>query len=126
MRTLAAIAGGLLRPHANKVRLWCHEFVNVIVLAHSIFDLGPGCCAFSLGGLHQQLRYLRQQVPDVLHGHRERGESPLDPRRFDGHVTKPSIAVHSLQHDRVAKREQTGVTERRLGRSGVAARDPHR
>jgi hypothetical protein len=71
----------LLRAHPYQVRLWYYQFVNVIVLAQSILDLGPGCCAFSLGGLHQQLRYLQQQVPDVLQGYRERRESPLD-RRF--------------------------------------------
>jgi hypothetical protein len=38
----------------------------------------------------------------------------------------PGIAVYSLQHERIAKREQAGIAERRLGRSGMAARDPQR
>ena len=50
----------------------------------------------------------------------------LDRRRLDGPVTKPGIAVHSLQHDRIAKREQARIAERRLGRFSMAARDPHR
>jgi hypothetical protein len=60
----------LLCPHPDQVGLWHHEFVNAIVLAQSALDLGPGRHAFGVGGVHQQLRYLRQQVPNVLHRHR--------------------------------------------------------
>jgi hypothetical protein len=48
-----------------------YEFVGAVELAQGGLDLGPRRRALGVGGVHQQLRDLRQCVPDALHGHRE-------------------------------------------------------
>jgi len=66
-----ALSRWLFRPHADQVRVRHYEFVDAVELAQDGLDLGPGRRALGVGGEHQQLRDLRQRVPEPLHGDRE-------------------------------------------------------
>lgn len=59
-RRVEARARRLFRPHADHVALRHHEFVGTVELAQRALDLGPDAGAFGVGGVHQQLRDLRQ------------------------------------------------------------------
>jgi hypothetical protein len=59
-----------------------YEVVGAVELAQGGLDLDPRRRALGVGGVHQQLRDLRQRVPDALRGRRERREPCVPPARI--------------------------------------------